>query len=1052
MSHIVTRSNCRQACLAALSALLVSTAASADDISVYTKQLGDQKPNILFVLDYSRSMKKDINGDDPSSTGLPAKIDILKDAVNNVIDEYADVVNVGLGSLYGNSPSGVRWPVSDLTADANTIDQDIPAGQFTVQDIIKKQLDRIPPGGATSTVNALVDAALYFGGKPVTHNDADAGNPWPHKPDTWNLTEQRYNQGNAEAALAVSYTPRDAYKNNVLASNQTAYCSDYSISGGHNSCAGKTTYSCQFEPDGKNNNFNLCKFDSKDKWDGASYDSPITQECQANSIILISDGLPTRLHDNASLQSVIGNSASACEDLSVSVFGASPGGEVEGNCGLEVIRQLAGNAQVGSISDSMVITHTVGFSVTGVGQTYLSKLAQASVLPDGSRTGKFHNASQPEELEAALKDLFTVVLGDGESFTELAIDVDKASFSHDNRAFFNLFTPSRSSSWAGNLKGYFIQPSGLIDTNGGPAIVTDTDGTRFDDNAQSFWSASADGNKVAEGGASELLLNGGRNLYTYTGATLPSGGASLASGSSHLLEVSNTDLTTAMLGLPSGSPERDLVLDWIQTAPMGDPLHSKSVSVDYGSRKVVFAMTNQGFLHAFDATHPIDPTANDHTGGEEIFAFMPQELLVNLPDIKSRKITGSHIYGLDGALTRWHDDDNNDGIVNGSDRLLLVFGMRRGGSSYYALDVTNPDNPSFAWHIDANSSGFERLGQTWSRTSLITVKRGGSKERVLVFGGGYDAATLDGTTTPTPAKGNAIYMVDSDGDKIWSMSSTDETDMQYSIASDLTAMDSDADGMADRLYVGDLGGQVWRVDFDDVNSSSSFKATLLADLATGGHQPFFYAPSVALNRAALGDFLSISLGSGNRTQPLLAGTDNAFFMIRDEDVDAGAPTSSTGTIATNELYDATANYIGASDAAVAEAAVKALQDKNGWMVKLGSSEKALSRLVTFEGKLLATTFEADTASSTNHCGFSSKGRFYMMDVETAQPLKYLSDGTPSDNTLNATDRMRDLSSTGIPSSPVIVFPKGSNAVQIIVDKETVNLINQELARVFWHSK
>jgi hypothetical protein len=184
----------------------------------------------------------------------------------------------------------------------------------------------------------------------------------------------------------------------------------------------------------------------------------------------------------------------------------------------------------------------------------------------------------------------------------------------------------------------------------------------------------------------------------------------------------------------------------------------------------------------------------------------------------------------------------------------------------------------------------------------------------------------------------------------------------------------------------------------------------------------------------------------------LAGTDNAFFMIRDEDVDVGTPTSSTGTIAANELYDATANYIGASDAAVAEAAVKALQDKNGWMVKLGSGEKSLSRLVTFEGKLLATTFEADAANSTNHCGFSSKGRFYLMDLETAQPLKYLSDGTPSDNTLTAADRMRNLASTGIPSSPVIVFPKGSNAVQIIVDKETVNMINQELARVFWHSK
>ena len=42
---------------------------------------------------------------------------------------------------------------------------------------------------------------------------------------------------------------------------------------------------------------------------------------------------------------------------------------------------------------------------------------------------------------------------------------------------------------------------------------------------------------------------------------------------------------------------------------------------------------------------------------------------------------------------------------------------------------------------------------------------------------------------------------------------------EYSIAfaTDLTVIDSDADGLADRIYAADLGGRVWRIDFDDVD-------------------------------------------------------------------------------------------------------------------------------------------------------------------------------------------------------------------------------------------
>ncbi len=272
--------------------------------------------------------------------------------------------------------------------------------------------------------------------------------------------------------------------------------------------------------------------------------------------------------------------------------------------------------------------------------------------------------------------------------------MDKANFSHDNRVFFNLFSPGIRRSWQGNLKGYFVDSTGLVDINGDKATALSEHGEQFAETTQSFWSDDIDGNKVAKGGASAKLPGSTRNLYTYTGTSIAAIGQPLAGVADNRLESGNDAITAEMMGLPSGSPLRETSLDWIQDAPMGAPLHSNSVQVSYGSRDVVYVMTNQGLLHAIDATAPTVLGGGDTTGGDELFAFMPKRLLSHLPAIKENRNTGSHIYGLDGQITRWHTDINNDGVVNNGEKLLLILGMRRGGTAYYALDVSDPEAPA----------------------------------------------------------------------------------------------------------------------------------------------------------------------------------------------------------------------------------------------------------------------------------------------------------------------------------------------------------------------
>ena len=160
--------------------------------------------------------------------------------------------------------------------------------------------------------------------------------------------------------------------------------------------------------------------------------------------------------------------------------------------------------------------------------------------------------------------------------------------------------------------------------------------------------------------------------------------------------------------------------------------------------------------------------------------------------------------------------------------------------------------------------------------------------------------------------------------------------MVYSIPSDLTIIDSDGNGMVDRAYFGDLGGQVWRADFDNVADPSGITLTKFADLDNGDHQPLFYPPSVSMNRDNGKRFLAVSLGSGDRTQPMLENTGNGLFMLRDTDLETGAPAGTFTTITTANIYDATNNDVGSDNPATRQAAELALNTARGWAVYLNA--------------------------------------------------------------------------------------------------------------------
>src|SRR3989337_2064234 len=256
-------------------------------------------------------------------------------------------------------------------------------------------------------------------------------------------------------------------------------------------------------------------------------------------------------------------------------------------------------------------------------------------------------------------------------------------------------------------------------------------------------------------------------------------------------------------------------------------------------------------LHAFE----------DSTG-EELWGFVPTDLLGSLKNLTTG---ASHPYYADASPRTFIKDANGNGTISAGegDKVVLIFGERRGGSAYFALDVTTPESPSILWRIGAAITDTEpdvgsvwddtELGQSWSEPEITRVVIGGEAKYIFLTGGGYDTLSEDVVPRVADAvKGRAVYAVDVlTGTKLWEYSYTTSTglndpsdskhDMTYAIPASLTVIDSDGNGYADRAYVGDAGGQLWRLDIGNhstenllqaSSSSSSDIASMLSSLSS----------------------------------------------------------------------------------------------------------------------------------------------------------------------------------------------------------------------------
>ena len=175
-----------------------------------------------------------------------------------------------------------------------------------------------------------------------------------------------------------------------------------------------------------------------------------------------------------------------------------------------------------------------------------------------------------------------------------------------------------------------------------------------------------------------------------------------------------------------GAPSIGLYL----SNPDNFPGYQEYFDVYQRRRKILLFGSNDGFLHAFDAGRFTlnaqrvcsvsgSPCGSGAGGagcsatevctlrdagefnagtGRELFAYVPRALM---PGMRDRAVDNVHIWGVDAAITvsdvfidPVHDGLGSLNPPNAAERewrTVVVSGLRRGGSGYFALDLTQPD-------------------------------------------------------------------------------------------------------------------------------------------------------------------------------------------------------------------------------------------------------------------------------------------------------------------------------------------------------------------------
>jgi hypothetical protein len=593
------------------------------------------------------------------------------------------------------------------------------------------------------------------------------------------------------------------------------------------------------------------------------------------------------------------------------------------------------------------------------------------------------------------------------SFTFTAPTVPSVRLMDSERAYISSLTPNVTPFWRGDLRAYTLNQDGTLPV----------DASGFPSN-QPEWEAQT---------ILKTTHPDSRKIYTYktgVGRVLFTDGNITAGDLSVSTETERQELIKHVRGFDPWDTDQDGNTADTRDFKLADIFHSQAVIVGAPSKffvdegynasggfynakkdrtKVILAGANDGMLHAFDAG----------TGAER-WAFIPPSLLTSLKTMKTRWDTyiasgssGVHLYYVDGSprvSDVWFYDTATDTTKSESEwRTVLISGLRKGGKTYFALDITDTTSPQYLWEFPTDAPTLSKIGDSWSDPAIGRIRievSGTLVERWVAFiGGGH-------MPDPDVAEGRYVFVVDIKTGAVLKEFSGFVAPM----AAPITIVDTDNNGYVDRFYAGDEEGRMFVGYIGDKDPANWTTATLfVAPGAESDKHPIHYAPAVAFDSKGTP---WVFFGTGPREDPLRS-TKERFYAIKDNRL------GSYPRVFDTDLVDVSTNpttYTPIPD------------DKYGWHIFLPNwGEKVYGKPAVFNGLVYFTTY-SPTEYDTDVCTVGGSARLYVAEFLSGAGALAVDDmgdlsGTPG-------ERSKVIGS-GVPSSPVVSINSQGQATIII---------------------
>jgi type IV pilus assembly protein PilY1 len=618
--------------------------------------------------------------------------------------------------------------------------------------------------------------------------------------------------------------------------------------------------------------------------------------------------------------------------------------------------------------------------------------------------GKMLNASTPQAITTAIRDVINAVLDSAQDSGTLALTGARVGASSFTVAP-SFSVGNNGTDWSGRLTAFSVNADGGVGTQLWEAA------TQLPNSAAAATTRNVFVATVPGGTSKTVVPFAASNLGANATAQFAAMGITPTDIAVNFPTATPTQVVNYLRGdpsleLPTPGPFRK------RTTRLGDivgstpEISSPKDDFGYGSTlsgalatsyqaylaskasnvSMVFVGANDGMFHGFNGSN-----------GREEFAFVPNAALKRIGALASRRY--DHRYYVDGPVTV------ADTRLGGSWGTVVVGTGGAGTRTVFGVDITNPTTVGandVLWEI--NDSIDADMGFALGKVQVLPVTGG---QWVALVPNGYNS----------DSENAALFVIDINTGQILKKLVPNDGSTDANGLGNIVALDNDGDGFADTVYGGDLLGNVWKFDLSAASAASW-------NVAFGG-QPLFTATDNNGDPQAITGGFDVTTGPGGNNM-LLFGS-GRFFVTGDNAVaithqvqsfyavlDSGSPIGNRATSLTRQaiISEQTVSVPNPNPPPpditgiirnITEQNVD-FSTKNGWYIDLvvGSSTPKGERFIgnprVQNGKVFFTTFEPQGDA----CTPGGKNFLYGLDAITgAASLNEVSIGDPNANPICA---------------------------------------------------